>query len=616
MMRPRLPATMWAGLALIVLPGLALVWLELYIANVKAPAVQHNRELVAHTFEVIATAEALRDALKDAERAQRGYLLTSDRAYLQPYGSGARSAPELLVKLRKLTEDSAEQQRRLPSLEQQVRIKLDELARTISAYDGRDKPAALDIVQTKIGMDAMQSINLILNATVATERDLLWRRTEQAADEERSIAQFALLGSLLGFTVMAAGAIMMLLAFRDTLRAQEATEAAARELRAKQQEITQYQKMEALGQLTGGIAHDFNNLIHVIKNALELIARRLDPVSPEVRGYIEMADRNADRAASLTQRLLAFSRRQVLDPQPIEPNALLAEVAALLRQTLGEHIAIEAVAGAGAWWIHADAPQLETAILNLALNARDAMPKGGKLTIEVSNAYLDETYAAAHAEVKPGQFVMIAVSDTGTGMAKEVVERAFEPFFTTKETGRGTGLGLSQVYGFAKQSSGHIKIYSEPGKGTTAKLYLPRLQGEPAQAPAIATPPVQGDVPAATVLVVEDDEDVRKFTVEVLSSLGYRILAARDANAALQALESVPVDLLFTDVGLPDGLNGRELADEAQRRKPGLRVLFTTGYTRNAIIHHGRLDPGVDLLPKPFTQSNLTDKIRQALRAA
>jgi CheY-like chemotaxis protein len=306
----------------------------------------------------------------------------------------------------------------------------------------------------------------------------------------------------------------------------------------------------------------------------------------------------------------------VLDPQPIEPNALLAEVAALLRQTLGEHIAIEAVAGAGAWWIHADAPQLETAILNLALNARDAMPKGGKLTIEVSNAYLDETYAAAHAEVKPGQFVMIAVSDTGTGMAKEVVERAFEPFFTTKETGRGTGLGLSQVYGFAKQSSGHIKIYSEPGKGTTAKLYLPRLQGEPAQAPAIATPPVQGDVPAATVLVVEDDEDVRKFTVEVLSSLGYRILAARDANAALQALESVPVDLLFTDVGLPDGLNGRELADEAQRRKPGLRVLFTTGYTRNAIIHHGRLDPGVDLLPKPFTQSNLTDKIRQALRAA
>jgi CheY-like chemotaxis protein len=337
-----------------------------------------------------------------------------------------------------------------------------------------------------------------------------------------------------------------------------------------------------------------------------------------VRGYLEMLKRNADRGAGLTQRLLAFSRRQVLDPRPLNAGALVADMTPLLHQALGEGIEVQAVAGAGTWGIYADANQLETAILNLAINARDAMSGTGKLTIEISNAYLDDHYATLNAGVKPGQYVMIAVADTGSGMTKEVVAKAFDPFFTTKELGHGTGLGLSQVYGFIKQSGGHAKIYSEPGAGTTVKLYLPRLVGahaaqvKPMQPLAAPAGDAQG-----TILLVEDDEDVRRFTVEVLRQLGYRVLSAGDAATALKALEENPdVDLLFTDIGLPGGMNGRQLADEALSRRPQLKLLFTTGYTRNAVIHHGRLDAGVALIHKPFSQSDLAAKVKQALGPA
>jgi PAS domain S-box-containing protein len=383
----------------------------------------------------------------------------------------------------------------------------------------------------------------------------------------------------------------------------------------QQAALAQYQKMDAIGQLTGGIAHDFNNLLHVIRNAADILERRLKDITPEVRNYLDMLKRNADRAASLTARLLAFSRRQVLDPKPINPNALVADLGHLLRQVLGESIAIEAVAGAGAWWISADANQLETAVLNLAVNARDAMPQGGKLTIEVSNALLDETYAAARPEVKVGQYVMIAVSDTGAGMSAEVARKAFDPFFTTKELGQGTGLGLSQVYGFAKQSGGHVAIYSEPGEGTTVRLYLPRAIGaaDPRKVQGLSGQPAQG---TGTILLVEDDADVREFTSETLGDLGYRVLTAEDAATALQVLDREQgIDLLFTDIGLPGGVNGRKLADEAVRRFPALKVLFTTGYTRNAVIHHNRLDPGVQLIVKPFTQAGLAEKVRAVLAA-
>jgi CheY-like chemotaxis protein len=276
---------------------------------------------------------------------------------------------------------------------------------------------------------------------------------------------------------------------------------------------------------------------------------------------------------------------------------------------------VESVVGAGTWWLSVDANQLETAILNLALNARDAMAGSGKLTIEISNAFLDDGYAAAHPEVKAGQYVMIAVSDNGSGMTKEVATKAFDPFFTTKELGQGTGLGLSQVYGFIKQSGGHAKIYSEPGEGTTVKLYLPRLSGFP----VVPAPPAPPAPPAgkgkATVLVVEDDDDVCKFTADVLGELGYRVLTARDAASALSVLdEHREIDLLFTDIGLPGGVNGRKLADDALALYPELRVLFTTGYTRNAVIHHGRLDPGVQLILKPFNQLSLAEKIKQTLK--
>jgi PAS domain S-box-containing protein len=381
--------------------------------------------------------------------------------------------------------------------------------------------------------------------------------------------------------------------------------------------LAQSQKMEALGQLSSGIAHDFNNLIHVIKNCVDILQRRMPEIDAETVKMFEMIRRNADRAASLTQRLLAFSRTQPLEPKPVNPNRLVVGVSELLRRTVGESVALETVLGGGVWWCMADANQLESAILNLAVNARDAMPNGGKLTIETTNTFLDEAYAAAHFEVKSGQYVMVAISDTGSGMPPEVAAKAFEPFFTTKEVGQGTGLGLSQVYGFIKQSNGHVKIYSEVGAGTTVKLYLPRCGEVPndadqPQGPRHAVAATANE----TILLVEDEEDIRKFTAEVLSELGYRVLVAVDANSAMQVLEREPgIELLFTDVGLPNGVNGRQLADEACRRWPALKVLFTTAYTRNAIVHHGRLDSGVEVIVKPFTQAELATKVRKVLDA-
>ncbi len=379
--------------------------------------------------------------------------------------------------------------------------------------------------------------------------------------------------------------------------------------------LRQSQKMEAVGQLTGGVAHDFNNLLTVVTGSLDLLRQRMDGGNARDLRLVTNALEGAQRAAALTHRLLAFSRQQPLEPKPVDANKLMASMSELLRRTLGEHVAIETVLAGGLWKTHADPNQLESAILNLAVNARDAMPDGGRLTIETANAALDEAYAATREEVKAGQYVMISVSDTGTGMAPEVAQRVFEPFFTTKPVGKGTGLGLSQVYGFMKQSGGHVALYSEPGQGTTVKLYLPRYKG-----PDEATSgDERQDAPSRsrngeTVLVVEDDEMVRRFTVEALREAGYRVLEAADGPVGLALLERNPdTALLFTDVVLAGPLNGRKLADEALRRRPDLKVVFTTGYTRNAIIHHGRLDEGVNFLGKPFTARDLYKKIRTVL---
>ncbi|HEX5321253.1 MAG TPA: GAF domain-containing protein [Stellaceae bacterium] len=392
-------------------------------------------------------------------------------------------------------------------------------------------------------------------------------------------------------------------------------ERVADEVKHRQQtedRLRQAQKMETIGQLTGGVAHDFNNLLTVILGNLETIERRLTS-GHEFQPMVSAALGSAWRAAQLTERLLAFARRQPLMPEIVSLNRLVAGMSDLLRRALGESVGMETVLAAGLWNSFVDANQLENVLINLAVNARDAMEDGGKLTIETANCYLDEGYCALNVDVEPGQYVGVFVTDTGTGMSPEVIEKAFEPFFTTKEVGHGTGLGLSQVYGFIKQSSGHVKIYSGIGEGTTVKLYFPRHRMdaetvEP-QLEEKSSPPARA---GETVLVVEDDPGVRVYTEEVVRELGYEVFAASNGAEALRQLERHPeVRLLFTDVGLPGGMNGRQLADEAVARQPGLKVLFTTGYARNAIVHHGRVDPGVEVVFKPFTHVALAHKFRR-----
>ncbi|SEK04001.1 PAS domain S-box-containing protein [Sphingobium sp. AP50] len=377
--------------------------------------------------------------------------------------------------------------------------------------------------------------------------------------------------------------------------------------------LRQSQKMEAVGQLTGGIAHDFNNMLAVVIGSLDLLTRRLGNDDPRARRYVDAAMDGAHRAAQLAQRLLAFSRQQPLKPEMLDANRLVAGMSDMLRHTLPD-ILPETILAGGLWRIFADPNQLENGILNLAVNARDAMPGGGRLTIETANCHLDDRYAADHMGVPAGQYVMIAVSDTGSGMSQQVIAKAFDPFFTTKEVGRGTGLGLSQVYGFVKQSGGHVKIYSEIGEGTTVKVYLPRSFGsldETHEVRDLAELPL-GDS-QEVILVVEDEPGVRQVSVDALNDLGYRVLEANGAEAALKLIDAHPeISLLFTDVVMPE-INGSKLAEEARKRRPALKVLFTTGYTRNAVVHNGVLDPGVHLIGKPFTIEDLAACVRRVL---
>jgi signal transduction histidine kinase len=387
---------------------------------------------------------------------------------------------------------------------------------------------------------------------------------------------------------------------------------AAREKAESQ--LRQMQKMEAVGQLTGGIAHDFNNMLSIVISSLNLLQRRLERGDTDVQRFAMSAMEGANRAAALTSRLLAFSRQQPLAPEVLDANQLVAGMSELLQRTLGEAIRIETVLAAGLWKTYADAAQIENAILNLAVNARDAMPEGGRLTIETGNACLDAAYAETNDDAGPGQYVNISVSDTGIGMSADVVGSAFEPFFTTKTIGMGTGLGLSQVYGFVKQSNGHIKIYSEPGQGTTIQIYLPRYYGEAAVKPIRrdARPLLAGS-PQNVILVVEDASRLRQLTVDTLTELGYTVLSAGCAKDALDLIDRHPeIRLLFTDIVMPD-MGGDKLADEAIKRRPRLRILFTTGFARNAVVHNGVLDAGVNFIAKPFVMEELAEKIHQIL---
>jgi PAS domain S-box-containing protein len=613
-MNARLPRGVWLGLALIALPSLALLALESYVALATAPQLTRNREQVAHTFDTINTAQSLHRSVQDAERAQRGFLITGDATYLAPFNKALDDTPMLLAHFQQLAGTNPEFVRRARELEEQVTLKLSELSKSLEVYRNEGTDAARAFVLTNAGRDAMESISGLIDGAIAAQSFALTDQLTRAAEDERSIALFNQIGGGLALGIMALGMVLGWYSLNRILAADRARqeseerfrmfvegvtdyaiflldtkgnvsswnagaqrikgytaaeiigthfsrfyteeerragapeEALARARAGKYEveawrvrkngerffasvvmnpirdaqgeligyakitrdiserlrqekaleqaraELAQSQKMEALGQLSGGVAHDFNNVLHVINNAVAILQRRVQEGDQEAVRFLDMIRRNADRATSLTQRLLAFSRTQPLDPKRIEPNLLVAGMADLLRQTLGERVAIETVLGPGASPVFVDPNQLETAIVNLAVNGRDAMPQGGVLTIETGHATLDTDQARQHPNVHPGDYTTIAVIDNGTGMTEEIRAKAFDPFFTTKAPGQGTGLGLSQVFGFIKQSRGHVSIDSAPGRGTTVRLFLPvygeaRFQdGDATQATQEASP--------------------------------------------------------------------------------------------------------------------------------
>lgn len=585
---------------------------------------QQSADSIMHTLEVQNRLANVLSRLQDAETGQRGFLLTGRENFLEPYQAAGKHLHSEFTTLRTLLADNPGQAATLKTLEA-ISADRQTYLRTAIARFREGSPANLEELQR--GKDTMDRARTIISEMLQREQRLLQEK-QATAGIQRVGMSLAL--ALSGLTVMILGMFAVRHARARIAQAIANGEALARsnvQLRdeavsraAAEAQLRQIQKMEAVGQLTGGIAHDFNNMLAVIVGSLDMAQRRLHSgIDARLIKNIDNAMEGAQRATQLTSHLLAFSRQQPLEPRALDANRLVRDMSELLRRTIGDDMRIETVFAGGLWVSIVDPHQLENAILNLCVNARDAMPGGGKLTIETSNAHLDDTYAAAHQEVSAGQYVMISVSDTGTGMPREVIERAFEPFFTTKGVGKGTGLGLSQVFGFIKQSNGHMKIYSESGQGTTVKLYLPRFFGSTDALQEKAEMAEWADLPAAVdgeiVLVVEDEERVRHVSVDALRDLGYTVVQAADAAQALQLLATQQrVDLLFTDVVMPD-MNGRKLVDQALMDRPDLKVLYTTGYTRNAIVHNGMLDAGVALLSKPFTLTQLARKVRQVLDA-
>jgi signal transduction histidine kinase len=578
---------------------------------------------VRHTLEVENQVSLVLSRLQDAETGERGYLLArGNHEFLEPYRAAVAHSRGDLQRLAQLVDDSPSQTARVRELTRIALVREELLASAIARFDRGEALPPDHFLRGKVLMDQLRGIVLAIKA----EEDRLLAERTATADRYASFVVITLL--VCAVLVVALG----LFAFLDSRRklaaalaARDALEAANRRLvaeassrEAAEAQVRQMQKVEAIGQLTGGIAHDFNNMLAVVIGSLDLARTRLE-AGETVRATrnVGAALEGAQRAAQLTARLLAFARQQPLAPQALDVNRLVAGMSELIARTIGEQVRVETVLAGGLWRAFADPGQLENVILNLCVNARDAMAAagGGKLTIETVNAHLDDDYAATHADVVPGQYVLLSLTDTGAGMPAAIAERAFDPFFTTKGPGEGTGLGLSQVHGFVKQSGGHVKIYSEAGTGTTVKVYLPRVSAAAAAvAPDEAAQPA--DVPRGRgehVLVVEDEERVRQVSVEALRALGYRVIEAPGAVQALALLaEGRTVDLLFTDVVMPD-MNGRQLAEQAREVRPDLKVLFTTGYTRNAIVHNGMLDADVAFIAKPFTVDQLARKVRKVL---
>ncbi len=560
-------------------------------------------------------------ATRDLETGQRGYLVTGDDAYLATYRA---NTAVVLSSLDRVAASGDRGRVVAAELRPLIKAKLDEMTHTIALQNAGRIGDALAEVKSNRGRDLMDRIRNV------SERERAWGIAESAGLNKFS--EVLVLWLTIGLLVGAVVIVRLLLLWLSQARKQYAeadlargdaeaalavlrSEIAARE--AAEGQLRQLQKMESLGQLTGGIAHDFNNMLAVVLGGIELARRKLTTDPERADALLEGAREGATRAATLTARLLAFSRNQPLAPTPLDVNKLVGGMCDMLHRVLGETVKVECVYGAGLWRCYADPSEVENAILNLSINGRDAMPGGGQLTVETANAHIDDTYARSHVDVQPGQYVLICVTDSGIGMAKDVIDRAFDPFFTTKPAGKGTGLGLSQVFGFTKQSGGHVAIYSEPGQGSTVKIYLPRFVGTaPVQesiAPTTAIP--QGNA-GEIILVVEDEQRVRHFAVDALRELGYTALSAANPAEALKMLAMQPeISMLFTDIVMPD-MTGRQLANAARDARPDLKVLFTTGYTKNAVVHNGMVDIGAAFLPKPYGMVDLARKIREVLDGA
>jgi len=712
-----------ASAALVVATVLVLLVLAILLTHRVGQSVDELQDLSESADQVGDSARGLLQALVDAETGQRGYLLTTQPAYLEPYWTSRQRVDRTLADLGTLAVRLAWLRADVDALKTYAGQKLAELDQTVTLASGGNREASLAIINGSVGkatMDAARDVIARVMAHAGQERD---ERMGQAKERERAANLGALAAAVGGILLLGTATLALLLgqarltrgqarerlqlerwqgtveSLRDGIAVFDAQDrlllwnqrlapisglppdllrsgtplaslvaagsewqppllsgerptpggdslvgevrhdgrvlevwrsalpeggqmlAVADITRRVQAEAIaqQAQKMETLGQLTGGVAHDFNNLLQVISANLELLADRLDG-GEWMRMRVAAAMEGVSRGARLTRHLLAFARRQPLTPEAIDPARLLSGLDEILRRTLGSRIELELVIAGGLWTLQADAQQLESAVLNLAINARDAMEENaqagaGKLTIEARNADLDDAYAAANAEVTRGQYVVIAVTDTGCGMTAAQAARAIEPFYTTKPEGKGTGLGLSMVYGFAKQSGGHFKLYSEPGYGTTARLYIPRTIGEPdtraaSQARAARA---QGEV----VLVVEDEPGVRGSVVQTLRGLGYVVHEAADASAAMRMLEhGLRPDLIFTDVMMPGPLGSRQMVTRARAMTPGVAVVFTSGYTENSIVHNGQLDPGVQLVSKPWRIDELAGRLRSALHEA
>ena len=586
--------------------------------------------LVSHTFGVQQEAHNLLGELRTAENGQRGYVLTQNEEYLKPVDAAVAKVPGLVESLRKKTADNPSQQARLDRVEPLIGPRLDVIRRSIELTRQGDRDGAIALVATGRGKDLMEEITAEMRQFDREEKALLAARQEEAKRLRIWLATLiglALLAAMVLAGILAVATRQAVSGLLDRTRELETESRLRHEAEAT---LRQAVKMEAVGQLSGGIAHDFNNLLTIIIGNLDTMKRRLAELAKsnvagdaiaKLETPLESAMKGAKSSAQLTQRLLAFSRRQALEPDRVDANRLISGMLEMLRRTLGSDISIETVLGAGLWQSFADAHQLENVLLNLALNAKAAMPTGGCLTIETANTYLDDAYVRRFGDVKAGQYVVLCVTDTGTGIPAEILDQVFDPFFTTKPAGEGSGLGLAMVHGFVKQSDGHVRIYSEVGSGTTVKIYLPRFIGaeEVSAAPAGKTESEQA-IPQAKpnemILLVEDNADVREYARDVLLELGYGVLDAANVQEALRVVAKKPrISLVFTDVVLGDS-NGRVLADKVRQIYPAVPVLFTTGYTRNAIVHQGRLDPDVHLLNKPFSQQDLARKVRELLDAA